>query len=594
METSLGLPPSGQTHYQLQSPELCNTSVQVSQIRPPAVNGDRALTAPIYSPSQFLALPTAPSLEQPEDKTMPEIKEGTKENQDTPIVTLEHPDLQQPLHCTDTESLRQKPDSDNAHLGCIFMGPKELVGLEKEIGSSFDFKDITRFGADIQLPQLLNTLTDIDQDQSCENWRVTSGPSDQVRKNKHKSFDLLEGAPQAKIQQQDLVEGEGAVSVAGASDRAIDNMAKHPEGKAPKGPPSKNRRARKQGQERPSGPENTSKKTEELKQSRNRVKAEKEPSIPKTKRKRNPPELSQNSFKKPRTHLAMHMLESVQVFHPLGKKIEKKTGISSFGGLRTSTNNKDRGPGPATPALLDMPPEGRGPDRIPGKAQRAKISAHKDCTSPPPYELPPPGKVKLVPLPFPKLDQPQARPASRKPLPLASHRPTAAYPVRLHPHSAHPSQPAPVSTSLMASANSAPPISPSATQPNVANTSQSNAMPQLSYMRLVPYRASSHTSFQRELISSARNKAPSPLKPQTQHRLQDFSCQSIPWRKVDILGPVISQPITKEQRPEREAMKRRAQQERENAAKCSSPGKLQIFLHRETDMEISQYYGYAM
>ena len=594
METSLGLPPSGQTHYQLQSPELCNTSVQVSQIRPPAVNGDRALTAPIYSPSQFLALPIAPSLEQPEDKTMPEIKEGTKENQDTPIVTLEHPDLQQPLHCTDTESLRQKPDSDNAHLGCIFMGPKELVGLEKEIGSSFDFKDITRFGADIQLPQLLNTLTDIDQDQSCENWRVTSGPSDQVRKNKHKSFELLEGAPQAKIQHQDLVEGEGAVSVAGASDRAIDNMAKHPEGKAPKGPPSKNRRARKQRQERPSGSKNTSKKTEELKQSRNRVKAEEKPTIPKTKRKRNPPELSQNSFKKPRTHLGMHMLESVQVFHPLGKKIEKKTGISSFGGLRTSTNNKDQGPGPATSALLDMPPEGRGPDRIPGKAQRAKISAHKDCTSRSQDELAPPGKVKLVPLPFPKLDQPQARPASRKPLPLASHRPTAAYPVRLHPHSAHPSQPAPVSTSLMASANSAPPISPSATQPNVANTSQSNAMPQLSYMRLVPYRASSHTSFQRELISSARNKAPSPLKPQTQHRLQDFSCQSIPWRKVDILGPVISQPITKEQRPEREAMKRRAQQERENAAKCSSPGKLQIFLHRETDMEISQYYGYAM
>ena len=594
METSLGLPPSGQTHCQLQSPELCNTCVQVSQIRPPAVNGDKALTAPIHSPSEFLALPPAPSLEQPENKTMPEIKEGTKENPDTPILTLEHPDLQQPLHCTDTESLRQKPDSDHAHLGCTCMGPKELVGLEKEIGSSFNFKDITRFGADIQLPQLLNTLTDIDQDQSCENWRVTSGPSDQVRKNKHKSFELLEGAPQAKIQHHDLVGGEGAVGFAGSSERAIENISKHLDGKAPKEAPSKHSRARKQGQERPSGPENNSKKTQELKQSRDRVKAEEKPSIPKTKRKRNPPELSQNSFKKPRTNLAMHMLESVQVFHPLGKKIEKKTGISSFGGLRTSTNNKDQGPGPATPALLDMPPEGRGPDRIPGKAQRAKISAHKECTSPSQYELPLPGKVKLVPLPFPTLDHPQARPASRKPLPLASHRPTAAYPVRLHPHSAHPSQPAPVSTSLMASANSAPPISFRATQPNVANTSQSRAMPQLAYMRLVPYRASSHTSFQRELISSARNKASSPPKPQTQHRLQDFSCQSIPWRKVDILGPVISQPITKEQRPEREAMKRRAQQERENAAQCSSPGKLQLFLHRETDMEISQYYGYAM
>ena len=595
METSLGLPPSGQTHYQLQSPELYNTSVQVSQIRPPAVNGDRALTAPIYSPSQFLALPIAPSLEQPEDKTMPEIKEGTKENQDTPIVTLEHPDLQQPLHCTDTESLRQKPDSDNAHLGCIVMVLKELVELEKEIGSSFDFKDITRFGADIQLPQLLNTLTDIDQDQSCENWRVTSGPSDQVRKNKHKSFELLEGAPQAKIQHQDLVEGEGAVSVAGASDRAIDNMAKHPEGKAPKVPPSKNRRARKHGQERPSGPE----KTEELKQSRNRVKAEKEPSIPKTKRKRNPPELSQNSFKKPRTHLAMHMLESVQVFHPLGKKSEKKTGISSFRGLRTFTSNKDSGPDSVTTTVLNLPCEGQGPPKSPGKVQRAESSVDKDCLSPSQYELPPAGKVKLVPLPFPTLDKPQSRPASRKPLSLALRRPTTVYPVQPHSHSAQPTtlrpaQPPPVSSSLKASAKPAPPISSSATGPNVTNPNQSSAVPQLATSRPVPYRASSHTSFQRELVSAARNKAPSPPKPQTQYLLHDFSRQPIPWKKVDILGPVVSQPITKEQRPEREAMKRRAQQERENAVKNPSTGKLQIFLQRERDMEISQYYGYAM
>ncbi|XP_006540571.1 uncharacterized protein C2orf78 homolog isoform X1 [Mus musculus] len=599
MESSLGLPPSGQTHYQLQSPELYNTSVQVSQIRPPAVNGDRALTAPIYSPSQFLALPTAPSLEQPEDKTIPEIKEGTKENQDTPIVTLEHPDLQQPLHCTDTESLRQKPDSDNAHLGCIFMGLKELVGLEKEIGSSFDFKDITRFGADIQLPQLLNTLTDIDKDQSCENWRVTSGPSDQVRKNKHKSFDLLEGAPQAKIQHQDLVEGEGAVSVAGASDRAIDNMAKHPEGKAPKGPPSKNRRARKQGQERASWPENTSKKTEELKQSRNRVKAEEKPTIPKTKRKRNPPELSQNSFKKPRTNLAMHMLESVQVFHPLGKKSEKKTGISSFRGLRTFTSNKDSGPDSVTTTVLNLPCEGQGPPKSPGKVQRAESSVDKDCLSPSQYELPPAGKVKLVPLPFPTLDKSQSRPASRKPLSLALCRPTTVYPVQSHSHSAQPTtlrpaQPPPVSSSLIASAKPAPPISSSSPGPNVTNPNQSSAMNQLATSRPVPYRASSHTSFQRELVSAARNKAPSPPKPQTQYLLHDFSRQPIPWKKVDILGPVVSQPITKEQRPEREAMKRRAQQERENAVKNPSTGKLQIFLQRERDMEISQYYGYAM
>uniref|UniRef100_A0A8C6G585 DUF4629 domain-containing protein n=1 Tax=Mus spicilegus TaxID=10103 RepID=A0A8C6G585_MUSSI len=602
MKTSQGLLPSGQTVSLLQSPELCNISTEVFQMRTLPVNGDRLLTAPVYSSSEFLTLPLAPSLEERENEIMLEMKaelsmprdayEGTKENQGPSHLPLVHPD------CTDTRSLRPKSASDNASMEGISVGLEEQEKLENETGSRNNFDDLTTLGAGNHLPQFFKTLKDIDRGPPLQSWRVMSSSSEKVTKNDLKASDLLDGAPQAKIQHQDLVMGEGSGGCAKDKERATDNIAKHLEGKAPKEAPSRHRRGGRQGQERPSGLENNSKKTEELKQSRNRVKAEEKPTIPKTKRKRKSLEFSQNSFKKPRTKLGMHMLESVQVFHPLGKKSEKRSGISSFGGLRTSTNIKDLGlgpgPGPATPALLNMPPGGRGPDGIPGKSQRAKISAHKECTSPSQYQLPPPGKVKLVPLPFPTLDQPQARPASRKPLPLASHRPTAAYPVRLHPHSAHPSQPAPVSTSLMASANSAPPISSSATQPNVANTSQSSAMPQLAYMRLVPYRASSHPSFQRELISSARNKAPSPPKTQTQLQLQDFSCQSIPWRKVDILGPVISQPITKEQRPEREAMKRRAQQERENAAKCSSPGKLQLFLHRETDMEISQYYGYAM
>jgi hypothetical protein len=56
----------------------------------------------------------------------------------------------------------------------------------------------------------------------------------------------------------------------------------------------------------------------------------------------------------------------------------------------------------------------------------------------------------------------------------------------------------------------------------------------------------------------------------------------------------MSSPITKEQRPEREAMKRKAQQEREHAAKYTSLGNLQFFIEREKEMEISQYYGYVM
>jgi hypothetical protein len=42
------------------------------------------------------------------------------------------------------------------------------------------------------------------------------------------------------------------------------------------------------------------------------------------------------------------------------------------------------------------------------------------------------------------------------------------------------------------------------------------------------------------------------------------------------------------------AMKKGTQQELENAAKYTSSGKLQIFLQREKDMEISRYYSYAI
>ncbi|XP_034345578.1 uncharacterized protein C2orf78 homolog [Arvicanthis niloticus] len=595
-ETSLGLLPSNQTFCLLQSPELCNISTKVFQKRTPPVNGDRLLTAPVHSSSESLALPPAPSLAQRANENMNRVRAELSMPRDAYEGTKENPSLLPSVHpdCTDTR-LRPKSASGNASLGGISKGLEEREELENDIESSINFEDISTLEADKRFPQLFKTLKDIDQDPPLQNWRVTSSPSEKVKKNDLKASDLLDGAPQAKIQHQDRVEGEGAVGSTEDNDRATNNISKHLEGKAPKQAPSRHSRVRKQRQERP---ENNSKKTKELKQSRNRVRGEEKPTIPKTKRKRNPPELSQNNFKKPRTKLRLQMLESVQVFHPLGRKSEKKTGISSFRGLRTFTSNKDVGPGPATPTLLDMPREGQGPDRSP---KRAETSAHQECTSPYKYELPPAGKVRLAPLPFPILDQPLegSRSASRKPLPLASQRPTAAHPVQPHSHSAQPTtlrptQPAPVSTSLVASAKPAPPGTSRATQHNVDNTIQSSAALQLATSRPTPYRASSHTSFQRENVSAARNKVPSPPKPQTQHHLQDFSHQPIPWRKVDLLGPVISQPITKEQRPEREAMKRQAQQGRENAAKNTSSGKLQLFLQREKDMEISQHCGYAM
>ncbi|KAJ1115989.1 hypothetical protein NDU88_004208 [Pleurodeles waltl] len=51
-------------------------------------------------------------------------------------------------------------------------------------------------------------------------------------------------------------------------------------------------------------------------------------------------------------------------------------------------------------------------------------------------------------------------------------------------------------------------------------------------------------------------------------------------------------PISEEQRPEREAMKRRAQLERENACLYTSLGKLQFFVQRKKDHQYAKYFGY--
>ncbi|KAJ1115976.1 hypothetical protein NDU88_004196 [Pleurodeles waltl] len=51
-------------------------------------------------------------------------------------------------------------------------------------------------------------------------------------------------------------------------------------------------------------------------------------------------------------------------------------------------------------------------------------------------------------------------------------------------------------------------------------------------------------------------------------------------------------PISEEQRPEREAMKRRAQLERENACLYTSLGKLQFFVQRKKDHQYAKDFGY--
>ncbi|XP_039096088.1 uncharacterized protein C2orf78 homolog isoform X2 [Hyaena hyaena] len=632
METSLGLQPPSQIFCLPQTPEFpksCSSrNIQILESNPPPELGDISMIAPVQSSSNLLALPPAPSQEQTEKKNLEGIKTKLSkpldayqiplENQDPPLLPLEIPDIHQLLACIDPLGQEEQPGSENADMGKNGLSLEDQGTLDNGIESSGGFRDITTLVEDIHLPQLFNSLEDLDQSKGPkvikandtrviklnevqEKPSVIKFSSDQARKNKRKTAEPINGTLKTKIQAKNpecLLGGEAVICNAADSDRAPVNAAKHSNSKSQKAASNRVSKTKNHGQEKTKRTrENNLKKDEVNKQSGNTVKAEEKPTIPKVKRKRNQPELSQETFKKPRSCLGMHMLESVQVFHALGKKNDKKIRLSSSWALGNSSNPKDAQPSPVIKPWLDTPREGKGPEKNQIKVQKPDSGADTECPSPSQYELPPPGKVRLVPLPFPTLEKPQARPAPRRPQSLASHRSAVAYPARPGSTSSaqsiavNSSRPTPAS--LTGPARAVRPISTNPIRPGLTNPTRPS-VPQSAASRPAPYKTSSCTSLQQEPIPTAVTKRQSPPKTHTQFLLQDFCFQPIPWRKPNVPEPVMSKPITEEQRPEREAMKRQAQQERENAAKYTSLGKVQFFIEREKDMEIARYYGYAI
>lgn len=480
MNTSLGLQPLSQTFCLPQTPEFpksCSGSnIQMLDSNPPSELGDMSMAAPVQSPSIYLALPPAPSQEQKENRNLDAYQIPT-ENQDPPLLPLEIPDIPQLLACIDPLGQEQQPGCEDAGLGKNSLSLKDQGTLENGTESNDGFADIATLVEDIHLPLILNSLDELDQakgpkviktkdarainlNEVQKQSSVINAPSDQARKNKHKASELISGEPMVKSQRESpdcVFVGEVAVSKAAASDRAPENRAKN-SNKPQKAAPSRTSKTKNHGQEKTKRTkENNTRKTEESKQSGNNIKAEEKPNIPKMKRKKNQPELTQETFKKPRSSLGMHMLESVQVFHALGKKSDKKTELSSSRALGISSNPKGSQPSLAIKQWLDTPCEGKGPEKTQVKRQKPDGSAEKECSSPSEYELPPPGKVKLVPLIFPTLDKPQARPVPRRPLSLVSRRPAGANPA--HPGSKS-AQPTAVNSSKPTSASMTGPSRP--------------------------------------------------------------------------------------------------------------------------------------
>ncbi|KAM4828565.1 uncharacterized protein C2orf78-like [Thomomys bottae] len=432
-----------------------------------------------------------------------------------------------------------------------------------------------------------------------KNSSVTDCPSVQWGMNKHDATGVIDEASKAKVQHQNLghlLEEQAVEFTVSASDRAPCNTVKHLSSKRPNVPPSRARKMKSHGQEstknmRENNPENGGAQEH----SGNKLKSKERTRLTKERRKRNQPEPCKEALKKPRSNLAIHMMESVKVFHALGKKNERKTGLPSSCALGNASNFKDTKMSPASQSRLDNS-DCKSPMRF--MLKKTKRSAENQCPSACQGELPPPGKVRLVPLPFLSPQKPRVRPLSRRPQSLASHRPTVAAPAQFPSNTAQPtplnaSQPAHDSSCLRAPTKPPQPISTHATLWGRNNPPQSSVS-QFAVTRPAPHKPSPFTALQHKPVSTAATKRRSPPKPPNQYLLQDFSFQPIPWRKPDIPGPAVSDPISKEQRPEREAMRRRAQQEREKAAQNTFVGQLPFFHQRQTDMEISQYYGYAV
>uniref|UniRef100_A0A9L0J0R3 DUF4629 domain-containing protein n=1 Tax=Equus asinus TaxID=9793 RepID=A0A9L0J0R3_EQUAS len=385
-ETFLGLQPPSQTFCLQQTPEFpksCSSrNTQMLQSNPPHEPADISLTASLQtSNSNLLALSPAPknwdefntNLSKPLDPDQIPI-----ENQDPLPHPLEIPDILQLLACIDPLGPEDHPASENADLGKSSLSLEGQGTLENGTEASGGFADIATLMEDGHLPQLFDPLKDLDQPQAAER----KDASDNTRKNKHQASEPLDGAPKAKIQPKDpecLSGGEGLICNAAASDRAPENEAEHSNSKPQKAAPSRISTTKSHGQERTKKTRgNNPKKAGESRQSGTEVRVEEKPMMPRMKRRKNQPELSQETFKRPRTSLGQHMLESVQVFHALGRKSEKNTGPSSSRALGTCSNPKHPQPCPAIKPWLDKPLEGQCPEETQVKAQKAESSAEMD------------------------------------------------------------------------------------------------------------------------------------------------------------------------------------------------------------------------
>uniref|UniRef100_A0A670JXQ3 DUF4629 domain-containing protein n=2 Tax=Podarcis muralis TaxID=64176 RepID=A0A670JXQ3_PODMU len=250
----------------------------------------------------------------------------------------------------------------------------------------------------------------------------------------------------------------------------------------------------------------------------------------------------------PRTNLAWHMMESVQVFHPLGKKKNTSMVARNLPPLTATSSSSGNSQAPQEVPLLK--------------------SLHKPV---------PPTQPPSLPRPAPHLARRLA------PFSVPRQQSSSSSSQRLPTHCEHP-LPKPL-PKPPATYEGWPPTSQlshtSWLRPHPTNAGR---LPTRPHPPAVPRQSSRFPSNIRPSVTRAQPLQPPASPP---YRGDTF----IPWRTPpDDLEE--SLPITEEQRPIREAMKRQAQREREEASHWTSIGRVKYFVEREKEMNISNRYGY--
>lgn len=273
----------------------------------------------------------------------------------------------------------------------------------------------------------------------------------------------------------------------------------------------------------------------------------------------------------PKTNLAFKLMESVQVFHPLGKQTvstlpsKKVHSAPPYNPVPDNliTEAKPSSNPPSQPLTTApkppshfLPASQLQPQCKPPAASMSTLPSHP-LSKPPSHHLPKPQsqpwqKRSLIPVPVP----------TQPPKPLGKQLPPATIP------------PAPKTWD-----SGLPRSRDWRTQAAAAGKTTS--------LGLKPTGLGPNVGHSSNIAPPA--KVPVPKGPSSSPPYKGDTFR--PWR-MPPPDLEVSQPITDEQRPIREKMKREAQKEREEAACWTSLGRIKVFEEREKEMDISLYYGY--